>query len=1164
MARPAQGFCPHVRSRLEVAINRCRLLALSITLALPFLLSSGAAARDPRAALIADAGDSAFVQAGEAVSLGGMAWGGASPYRFAWSFGGATSRFTRPTSEGTIFKTDGLKAGDHTVTLKVTDSDGAVARDTVRFRVYSVTATKTILHKSGSVVYGAPDETVVDPGTGSPDGSTQEYPFTLASGIRAIDLTLKWADPVNDATGLASAQDIDFYLSGPDPKYLTNSGGASIANPEHLHFDAPKPGAYKVIVAPYLSGPTDFDLTVTAPGAPPVDPLPKIDVPATVRFVSGQNQTLKASGTNASSVAWDLDFNGTFERRGANVNTNFVRGTHLATLKATKNGFEARRTVAVTVVNPDEISATTSPFVVIGIGDSGINPYHEEFSAESYPDPEVLRITNNFTRHPSEYIAGYPKDTPAIPITLGKGYLPKEDKDLWTRATIAFQKQYWIPGTKIIGAIDWTDSSGTNAAADSRPILDDDGHGTETSSVSTGNRFGNCPACLLMFAEGLSGDDYIVGLNWVDILSMSVGSVGNVGFGLDTADSAGVIANRKAAERGMTQLYAAGNGYGNAFDVPMTTWTSTNAGPDWHVIVGAARTDNKRPIVGDANPVDISSWGDGTIPSACVSGTTSMCNFGGTSAATPLTAGVFGQVLREVRRAVGDTFAGARPGQTVAKGKSVPASEFLRDGVLTRAELWNIVFHSADAFGAEGVPVPPYTHTWPGPASTDYLFGGYGLATPESALRAIDVALGRAPLASRPSEDSFFATDAAVRDALWGTWDSGSTSSSSSSATPSLLGGIQMGQVLTLADALNTLQTLQAAAVQAAATAGGGVTYYLHHSGGCPLVAAPAGGVEAGGNGTAASGFTFMDRSDKAGDDEPCPNARATTVLAYFRPVGVWSSGEPVGSFLPAGSAVDATIYLTMDHPMLLEATGFLLAGKRAVGQGASAPTPVVDVLAAKCKADKSTCWTEVPIRFTTTRPVGAHEVLTYQVALRSSENTFFGYESGHASKVTVTPASGSGSPDLIAAITSLADGATVSSGELTIKGTAHFADQQTESLRRVELSLDDPSFTDPIPATSEKNFTSWSAKVPIASGQHRIYARAVQDRLASSPDSVRLFRPGVLGGTVGRSGPLPATGVNDSPFGLVLLALSALAALGLRKHSGRDATPPPGALTKH
>ncbi|HVL90906.1 MAG TPA: S8 family serine peptidase [Actinomycetota bacterium] len=1117
---------------------------LTVLALLAVIAPAGAASAPPPQgrALVADAGDSAFLAEGMAHGLSGMAWGGRAPYRFSWSGPGGTARFTDAAAASTAFDTRGLKSGDYMLSLSVRDAAGRSARDSVKIRVFE-TKPRTILEESDTPPFGLPDEMILGHGADSPDGQTREYPFSLPAGLLRLDLNLEW-DTYVGALGVYGVNDYDLYVEGPDASYADIVSGATGSHPEKISIDKPKAGRYKAIVSAFLSVADEFRLTVGVVDQPGTSPLPEIQIPPVIRFATGAPQTLSAKAPKGGAVSWDLNFDGVFETAGASVAASFPRGTHLATVKVVKNGFEIRRTVGVTVLRAGEIAQNTTPFVIVGIGDSGINPYHDEFSAASYPDPEVLRITEGFSKHPSAYIPGYPAGTPALPVTLGKGYLPEEDKNLWTREAIQFQKLYWIPGTKIVGAIDWTDSSGSNANADTRPILDDDGHGTESSSVSVGNRYGNCPACLLVFAEGLQGDDYLVTQSWIDFVSMSVGSLGNVGFGIFDAEP-----SRVAAERGQTVLFAAGNGFGNAFDAPMSTYTSATAGPDWHVIVGAARTDNRRPINGDAAPVDISSWGDGTIPAACKEGTVSMCNFGGTSAATPLTAGVFGQVLREVRRAIGDTGAGQRPGQVVAQGVAISKSPYLRDGKLTRAELWDIVLHTAEPFGEEGVPVPPYTHTWPGPRSTDFLMGGYGLATPESAEHAIDVALGRAPIPHRPVEDTFFAYDKQVRTAMWGEWDS----DEDSVANPGdLAGAVSVPQQAIDPDAISSLT----GGAPAELPEGASIDYYLHHRGGCPELAPPADPAGL----FPSAGYTFMDRENSDGDDEPCPNTRLTTVAAYFRPVGIWAAAAPVGRFLPAGSGVDASVFLTMDHPMALVASSQLLAGKRIVGSGASQVTPVVDVMAARCRAGLPGCWTEVKIRFVTDRPIGAHERLTFQVGLRSSEGTYFGYEGDHASKVSITPAVGASASDLVAVIDSPADAASLTSSTVTLRGTATFGDVESESLRKVEVSIDDPLFGAPIAATlgepREDGTVPWSAAVSLPGGAHTVFARALQDRRASERDSVRLtVGAQVLG--IGKA-PLPATGIGGPLAGIlpVLLACAGALALRRRDNGGRISAP--------
>lgn len=98
-------------------------------------------------------------------------------------------------------------------------------------------------------------------------------------------------------------------------------------------------------------------------------------------------------------------------------------------LKATDaKGYERRETTSLVVAASDRLAAESNPITVIGVADSGINAYHLEFSAQTYPDPEILKLTRNFTAHPSEYIPGYPEDAQAIPISLGQGYYPAKDQ----------------------------------------------------------------------------------------------------------------------------------------------------------------------------------------------------------------------------------------------------------------------------------------------------------------------------------------------------------------------------------------------------------------------------------------------------------------------------------------------------------------------------------------------------------------------------------------------------------------------------------------------------------------------------------------------------------------------------------------------------------------
>ena len=618
--------------------------------------TTGATSPAPKP-LVADAGDSAFVAIGQPAWLLGTGYGGVEPYTFAWSAGaGHIDGTSSPTAS---FDTTGLTAGTYTVGLKVTDSTGASATDTVKIAVYNPSGTVLLDQSKNDATPG-----VLSVGIGGQ--GFVEFPFTVPAGLQSMDVTGSWTNPVND---------YDMRLVDPSGAGVAGPG-LSAGAPETITVGSPKAGAWKAVLDKFTTLPDT--VTVKVNGMNVVDPRPTVTTTGPYKFLTGATQRLTGSvtgGTAPYTTGWDTDGDGRLDKTGTSVMANLPDGRTLVTLKATDaNGFERRQTTSVLVGDADRLARSTTAITVIGIADSGINPYHMEYSAQTYPDPDILALTKGFTRHPSEYITGFPASAQALPITLGKGYYPAQDKKVWT--SVKQGQLYWIPGTKIIGAIDANNAGASNAAADGTPILDDDGHGTGTTSVSTGNRYGYCPTCLLFFVEGLD-ESVTTSYPFVDISSFSFGYVGGAPLGPVAGPN---TATKSGVERGQTVMFAAGNGVGNAFDVPVSTWGSDQTGASWNIVVGAIRRDNQRAIVGDGIPVDISAWGDGNLPSACRTGTISQCAFGGTSAATPYTAGVFGTVLSKVRQALGDGKAGQRAGQVVAEGAPIPGSSISPTG----------------------------------------------------------------------------------------------------------------------------------------------------------------------------------------------------------------------------------------------------------------------------------------------------------------------------------------------------------------------------------------------------------------------------------------------------------------------------------------------------
>ena len=385
-----------------------------------------------------------------------------------------------------------------------------------------------------------------------------------------------------------------------------------------------------------------------------------------------------------------------------------------------------------------------------------------------------------------------------------------------------------------------------------------------------------------------------------------------------------------------SRLFAAGNGVGNAFDVPIATYGSDQTGASWNITVGAIRRDNQRAIVGDGIPVDISAWGDGNLPSACRTGTVGQCAFGGTSAATPYTAGVFGTVLTGVRREIGDPFVGQRPGQVVAEGPGRPRlASILADGKLTRTELREAVLKTAFPLNQDNqVSTFPFPLTAPYAGEANVLFEGYGAATPESARRAIDVILGRALLPDRSFEDDFFALDQAVKDTLYGGYDrDGDGDDGLRRARRHDADAGVGGQRRGLDRRAAARRGRRSVRSSARGNGQNALTYYLHRR----FVAEPGKPLSC----NADDNESYLDTSNTAGDLE-CFENRVTSVPAAYRPLGIYAQDGVIDAPLPAGSTVFATLYVASETATVGRATGVLMATDREIGTGASAVQPIL------------------------------------------------------------------------------------------------------------------------------------------------------------------------------------------------------------------------------
>ncbi|HEV2088981.1 MAG TPA: hypothetical protein VGR21_11785 [Cryptosporangiaceae bacterium] len=281
------------------------------------------------------------------------------------------------------------------------------------------------------------------------------------------------------------------------------------------------------------------------------------------------------------------------------------------------------------------------------------------------------------------------------------------------------------------------------------------------------------------------------------------------------------------------------------------------------------------------------------------------------------------------------------------------------------------------------------------------------------------------------------------------------------------------------------------------------LTYYLHRRYSGPPDTTPA---------CAATGNEqYMNRQNSTGDLEPCFESRVTSVVAGFRPLGIFASEDTLEAPLPAGSDVYATLYIASEAPAVVRPTGVLMATDREIGTGPGTLAPIVGSgpAGAACPTLGALCWTKYDLSFTTTRPAFTGEHLTFQVQMVGARSWAFGFEGTHTSKVAIVaaplPPSGL---DFGATVDSPAAGASVPETEKVVAGgRVTFPDLGTDPTgagdhpteRAVEVSLDDPSFDAPRQATLDTKSGTWRLDLgELGRGAHTVYVRARIDRTYS------------------------------------------------------------------
>lgn len=350
--------------------------------------------------------------------------------------------------------------------------------------------------------------------------------------------------------------------------------------------------------------------------------------------------------------------------------------------------------------------------VVVGVIDTGINPYHEYFHAggplykSSKPSSVTPAVLKEF---------GIDKDN-IIDVTRTGNFAADYKKDSAQFEKIKKGEPYWFAGTNIIG-ISFTD----DATRRLRPDGNESTHGIGTAaSVLTAN-----PEAIVVAIEGMGvkeAEEWAFKTPAVDIVSTSYGPATSAPTLNHLAFSyTGVVTNGKAH-------------FGASANDPSYAGLDATSGPWWTIGVAGFEegSSNGRQVLSGNVPDFV---GDFTqeLP-YCRSCEEGLESVGGTSFATPRSAGTFSKILLEARRAAGHVGGIVKDGDEmlmVSGKKSFTVWEMRR--ALEEA-----------AYYPEGQTYEPgELGSAPVAEEAPWFQMGWGLITPDPAADVIDETLAR-------------------------------------------------------------------------------------------------------------------------------------------------------------------------------------------------------------------------------------------------------------------------------------------------------------------------------------------------------------------------------------------------------------------------------------
>jgi hypothetical protein len=394
-----------------------------------------------------------------------------------------------------------------------------------------------------------------------------------------------------------------------------------------------------------------------------------------------------------------------------------------------------------------------APSVVAVVGESGLNVLHSEFRTPDGADPV--------------YPAGM--SAPQF-VTLPGGDFAAALAEL--RAGPLAQMEpgtlYAVHGTRLLVYAPASAGASRSILGDPRqeevlaPVLgsaDPLLHGTGVVDAVNGTRYGTNPNAIVVLVPSLHPDDWewVARQSWIDLATTSSYSAlpATAGGTVDTADPSRAANARALCEggRAIADMTRAGriafSSSGNTTDATEPL-TAPNGLPDVYLVGGVdAQGKSWRPVH-DEESDEFYRYGNVVRPydtgerfsfsAAAPDSYDGTTHFGGTSGATPLTAGWASRIVQEARALLGTDGAAAGAFAVAAPGTTLPARGPLADGRFTRDELIGLLHHTAVAAEAAS------------PAR--YFVEGFGAFARSSFDLSVAVLRGNATEPSRPDEDA--------------------------------------------------------------------------------------------------------------------------------------------------------------------------------------------------------------------------------------------------------------------------------------------------------------------------------------------------------------------------------------------------------------------------